>query len=69
MWPHDLRSNGMPAARVTRVSAASLGMPDHEQRVPAATEPTHTFHRTAGGKKSDILDNRNNVGRQTNGQR
>jgi hypothetical protein len=52
MWPHDVRSNGMPAARI---SATSLGMPDHQQRVLAATEPTHTFHRTAGGKHSDIL--------------
>eukprot|EP00966_Prymnesium_polylepis_P012194 280172-Prymnesium_polylepis.1 len=42
----------MPAARI---SAASLGMPDHQQGVLAATEPTHTFHRTAGGKQSDIL--------------
>eukprot|EP00966_Prymnesium_polylepis_P095969 2223556-Prymnesium_polylepis.1 len=32
----------MPAARI---SATSRRMPDHQQGVLAATEPTHTFHR------------------------
>eukprot|EP00966_Prymnesium_polylepis_P173489 4013764-Prymnesium_polylepis.1 len=58
----------MPAARI---SATSRGMPDHQQGVLAANEPTHTFHRTGlqAENTPDILDNRNKVGRQTNGQR